>query len=85
MPAVVRTVPDEAALAMSLWLLSLSLGSKGAGLLAAAGVDVAVRASLAICAAGALWFAVSLSEWTALAHRLRLTFRIPSVKSVAEG
>lgn len=86
MGLVVSLVPRRhAALAMSLWLLSLSLGSKGAGLLAAAGVDVAVRASLAICAAGAIWFAVALSEWTALTHRLRLTFRIPSVKYVAEG
>lgn len=83
MGLVVSLVPRRhAALAMSLWLLSLSLGSKGAGLLAAAGVDVAVRASLALCAAGAIWFAVSLSEW---ASTFCLTFRFPSVKYLAEG
>ena len=65
MGLVVSLVPARyAALAMSLWLLSLSVGSKGAGRLAALGADAAVRLSLVICLVGAAWFGVMLSKAT---------------------
>lgn len=61
MGLVVSLVPRRhAALAMSLWLLSLAAGSKGASYLAMLGTDAAVRLSLLVCLLGAAWFGAML-------------------------
>lgn len=57
MDLVTSYVPRrQAALAMAVWLLSMSAGGKLAGVLSGWNLDVAVRVSLGLCLGGAVWF-----------------------------